>query len=122
MSLTRLLSLNACFTLACGLGCLFAADLLARHIPLPAFLIQLLGGALVAFVLMLVVATRKPHPALVRLIIVLDWMYVVLAAVTALWLYRGYDAVGWTLEIGSAGIVALFAILQARALKREARA
>jgi amino acid transporter len=80
-----------------------------------------LGLMLMAFVPMLLLAAARPSSWLVKIIIALDWGYVVIATVCIFLHGHNMTAYGLYSAILSALLVALFAVLQQRALTAKAR-
>ena len=119
MNLPTALRANAVFTLICSLICLFAGGMLLRNTGAPAQIwITGLGLMLLSTVPLLLFAASHPHAWLVRLIIWLDWGYVLTAAIWLALSWPRAAGLGIALEAGSAGFVALFALVQQRGLAR----
>lgn len=117
MNLSTILRTNAIFTGICGLVCVFATSFVAIHAGVPELLwIQVLGFLLLAYVPTLLFAAWRPMRWLVITIIILDWGYVFIAVVFFLNHWTLADELGAIMVIGSTALVALFAVLQQRAL------
>ena len=114
--------LNSGFTAICSMSCLLASNIIAHHTALPdPKWVMILGGLLLSFVPMLLFGAWKPYKWLIRLIILLDWGYVLLVVAFLIVLGPKSDFVGLTLAIVTALFVGMFATLQQKALNLDAK-
>ena len=122
MNLLTSLRANALFTLTCSLACFLAGGMIIRHTGIPTQIwITGLGLMLLSYAPMLLFAASRPYDWLVRIIILLDWGFVVIATIWLVCSLERADIVGIVLETVSIALVAVFAILQQRGLARQIR-
>ena len=122
MELSTAIRSNAGFTASCALVCLFVSDFVTVHTMVPApFWIIGLGIMLLTFVPMLLLAAARPAPWLVRIIILLDWGYVVIALGYYALNWRQVDGIGTSLILVPSTFVAVFALLQQSGLASHTR-
>ena len=122
MPLSPTLRINAVFTGACGLVCLFTPDFVTLRAGVPDRIwVLALGIVLLAYVPILLFAAWQPMAWLVKAIIALDWAYVLIAATFLASHWAQADGVGVMLVAGSTAFVALFAALQQRGLSQALR-
>ncbi|WP_019014996.1 hypothetical protein [Elioraea tepidiphila] len=118
-SLRAALALDAAASGAAGVVMLAGAGMLAPLLGLPATLLTVAGAALLPFALAVgLLARQAPPRGLAWAVVAVNEAWVVASVVLLLGPWVAPTALGVAFVLAQAGIVAVFALLQAQALRR----
>lgn len=118
-SLRAALALDAAASGAAGVVMLAGAGMLAPLLGLPATLLTVAGAALLPFALAVgLLARQAPPRGLAGAVVAVNEAWVVASVVLLLGPWVAPTALGVAFVLAQAGIVAVFALLQAQALRR----
>ncbi|WP_333673644.1 hypothetical protein [Elioraea tepidiphila] len=118
-SLRAALALDAAASGAAGVVMLAGAGMLAPLLGLPATLLTVAGAALLPFALAVgLLARQAPPRGLAWAVVAVNEAWVVASVVLLLGPWGAPTALGVAFVLAQAGIVAVFALLQAQALRR----
>jgi len=117
--LTNALRANAIFSTACGATLILTSSSLANVFEVPQMVILAVGSALLPFAAVVWRGSTSPHPALVRLIISADTVWVVSAIILIVGFPQAMSTIGlWALGFVTL-VVADLAIAQGVGLRRK---